>query len=239
MGRRRPPRLRRVPRRVGALEADLRPRRSRGPSLPSSDPASARRRAVASRACPSSRSRPSAMDALLDGLVPGLPRGGARRRSAHARRGHPALRRRDRADAHEPRAARAGERHLSRRRRASTHWRCRRRCTRSSPSRIDGLEPDGARARPERVRSREDLRRSRRSPRSPELARRRSSRCSPRSCARRSSSSSPIRARPSAASTASSRTSCATSRTRRSRKRDRKARHLAAAEFFEDLVERP
>ena len=59
-----------------------------------------------------------------------------------------------------------------------------------------------------------------------------SSRCSPRSCARRCSPCRPIPARPNGASTPSCRTSSSASPTRRFRSKERKAKHLAAAEFL-------
>ena len=84
-------------------------------------------------------------------------------------------------------------------------------------ARLDGLSAEERRLLQDGAGARQDVHASRRSPRSPGSPRPSSSRCSPRSSARRCSASRPTRARPSTASTASSRTSSATSPTRRSR----------------------
>ena len=98
-----------------------------------------------------------------------------------------------------------------------------RRCTRSSPPASTGSSPrsDGCSRTPPCSARRSPRRRS---PRSAAPSRRRSSsRSSPPSCARRCSPSRPTRARPSAASTGSCRTSSARRLRDARRKRDRKA----------------
>ncbi len=163
----------------------------------------------------SSRSPRPAMESLLAGLVPGLP-GGAAQPDPRARRGRPALCRRDGADAARPRPARARRDRVPAdgadrdARGAGDAARPRRR-----PARRARLR--GAAARPGCIRAREDVHKAGDRGASRAWRARRSSCCSRRSCARRCSRSRPIPARPSAASTRSSRTSSSTSPTRRCR----------------------
>ena len=176
-----------------------------------------------------------AMRELLAGLVPGLPEA-AVRRDRRARRRHAALRRRDGPDARSPRAGSRstdgvyrpiGDLHdlavpetltaliASPPRRAARRTTGRSSTTPPSSARasplaglaaVSGVDRGRARAAPARPRP----------PRAPHPRGR------------------PALAR-SAASTPSSRPSSARSPTTRSRSRDRKARHLAAARFFESL----
>ena len=155
-----------------------------------------------------------AMEELLDGLVPG-PAGAAARADPRAGRGRAAVRGRDGADAARPRAARPGRPGLpaDRRDRDARGAGDAARADRRPPGRR--LAPrSGGCCRTARCSARPS--RARASPRSPASLPRSWSRCSRRSCARRCSASSRTRARPSAASTASCRTSFATSPTRRS-----------------------
>ncbi len=154
------------------------------------------------------------MEELLAGLVPGLP-GRAPRPDPRPRRGRPALRGRDGADAARPRPARPGGLRLP----ADGTGRGARGAgdaARADRGPARRALRGGAAAAPGRGRARQDVH-ERRAGRARGLPRPSSSRCSPRSCARRCSACRPTPARPSTASTASSRTSCATSPTRRSR----------------------
>ena len=103
-------------------------------------------------------------------------------------------------------------------------------------ARLDGLSARGAAAASGRGGARQDVHDRRLWPRLAWRETRSSSRCLSHSSARRCWACRPIRARPSTASTASSRISCATSPTRRSPKRERRSRHLAAAEYLERRV---
>ena len=148
------------------------------------------------------------------GSCPGLPERAARP-DPRPRRGRPALRGRDGADAARPRPARRGRPRLP----ADGRDRGARRARDAArPDRRPPRRPraGGAPPAPGRSRARQDVHRARAGRARRASPRRSSSRCSPRSCARRCSASSPTRARPSAASTASCRTSSATSPTRRS-----------------------
>ena len=140
---------------------------------------------------------------------------GAAQPDPRARGGCSALRGRDGADAARPRSPRARRDRVPARPARSRRWRCPRHCTPSSPRGWTGSPPrNGASSRAPRCSARRSP--SRGSPRSPASPTRSSTRCSPRCCGRRCSRSRPIPARPSAASTRSSRTSSSTSRTRRS-----------------------
>ena len=123
-----PARLRRVPARLVAQPPAVR-RHARPPGAARAPPDLGRRPAQLHLAATSSRSPPEAMEELLDGLVPGPARGAARA-DPRARRGRPAVRRRDGADAARPRAARPGGPVYRPDRRRSRRSRSPRRCTR-------------------------------------------------------------------------------------------------------------
>ena len=179
---------------------------------------------------------PTAMEELLEGLVPGLPEGLARP-DPRARAGRAAVRGRDGADAPRPRPARSGRPRVQADRR-DRDARGAGDAARADRSPAGRRLARGAAAAPGRRRARQDLHRA--GARGRLRARRRpsSSRCSRRSCARRCSASSPILARPSAASTASCRTSSAMSPTRRSPSGSARLRHLAAADHLQSGVRR-
>ena len=124
-----------------------------------------RRASATSPRSSSSRSPTTAMDELLVGLVPGLP-DDVRAHDPRARRRHPALRGRDGAHAARPRPARARGRRLpsstgdlERARRAGDAARADRRPARRARA-------GGAAAAPGRRRARQDVHAARRSPRS-------------------------------------------------------------------------
>ncbi len=208
-------RLHRVPARVGTQLAD--PRRHPG------SPGAARAAADLGRGPPQLQlDLPRAALSRGDGAAArrsrSRPSGGAADADPHPGGGDPALRGRDRAHAPRPGCARPGGAGLP----ADRHDRVARGS--GDPARPDrraaGRPPaGGAPRRAGRGRARQDVheagaRRARRS--CPTAS---SSRFSPRLRARRSSACRPTRARPSTASTASSRTSCARSPTRPWRRR--------------------
>ena len=186
-------------RRVSALRLAL-GRRSCTSGGPAGAPASALQLALP-RAASERRWRQ-----LLDGLVPGLPQR-ARGADPRARGGGPAVRGRDGPDAAGPRAARTG------RRRYRADAACRDLDVPETlqaliAARLDGLTPAERPAAAERRRCSASRSRGRRSPRSAALPSRSSSRCSTALVAQGGARACmPIRARPSAASTASCRTS--------------------------------
>ena len=216
VGRCRPPRLHRVPASSGRG-------RSRSSCSASRGRSSRERRPAFGTRDPRRLHRPLPRAALRCG--DGRPARGARARPSgraanvdpHARRGHPALRGRDRADAARtavswswPNGA------LPRRRRDRARSPCRRRSTRLSRSRSTASRPDERRL----VQDASVLGKTFVLEALASLSGRSTDEIEPLlkpSRGRRCSSWRPIHARPSAASTASSRISCAGSPTRRSR----------------------
>ena len=174
---------------------------------------------------------PQAMDELLTGLVPGLP-DELRERILERAEGVPLYAVETVRMLLDRGLLVRGGRRLPADRPDRARSRCPRRCTRSIAARLDGLTPEERRLVQDGAVLGKTFTKQGLTALTGLSDAASWSRSSPRSSARRCSRSRPIRARPSAASTPSSRTSSSASPTRRSRSEDRKAKHLAAAEFL-------
>ena len=197
-------RLRRVPARVVARATRSSCSRSRRPELAERRPGFGSARPEPDHALARAARPRRDGESCSTGFVPGLP-DELRAPDPRAGRGRPAVRGRDRPDAARPRPARARGRRLPADRRIEAldvpetlHA--------LVAARLDGLEPEERRILQDAAVLGKTFTKAA-SPRSPAWASPSSSRSSPRSCARRCCRSKPTRARPSAASTASSRIS--------------------------------